>query len=361
MAVTASSAEALVNAITQAYIFSANTANVNTGSVNTENAQYTGVIGWLVTVAQTYGSSPRPAGSMMFWSKRTGVIGSVSGGCIEEDILHKIREGVIHSHKISWLTYGGQAPDLERFNLPCGGQLKVIIEPLKNTTVEKSKWQALNDALNKREGIMRKLRIDTGQWSWVLSNAFALTLNNDELRLYAGPIRKLLIVGANPTALYLAQFACALDFKVTVCDPGEDASSDWLQAPHCQFIKAYPDGFVAKDFGDKASAVVAVSHDPRIDDMALLEALPSEAFYVGAMGSQVTSQKRRDRLTLLGLAEPDLHKLHAPIGLDIGSKTPSEIAMSIAAHLVSEYNLAFKQRPTSVVPEPCNKDALCLL
>lgn len=165
----------------------------------------------------------------------------------------------------------------------------------------------------------------------------SLIVHENKVTYYAGPARKLLIIGANPTAFYLAEFATALDFAVTVCDPSTDIGRQWREANFCTFKSAYPDGFVARDFGDAQSAVVTVSHDPRIDDMALLEALPSSAFYTGAMGSVATSAKRRERLAALGVSDTDLVKLHAPIGLDIGSKTPSEIAMSIAAHLVQCY------------------------
>ncbi|WP_053980101.1 XdhC family protein [Marinagarivorans algicola] len=302
---------------------------------------------WLVTVVNTYGSSPRPAGSMMFWSRYSGVVGSVSGGCIEEDILQKIREGAIDCKSTTLLSYGGPNTSQARFKLPCGGELSVIIEPLKNSDAERVKWQALHQSLKQRQGIARILNRLTGEWHWQLSRAFMFKSTKDTLHVYVGPVRKLLIVGANLTAIYLAQFASALDFNVTVCDPSDDASHYWQSVQHCQYIKAYPDGFVARDFGDSASAVVAVSHDPRIDDMALLEALPTQAFYVGAMGAKRTSQKRCERLKLLGLSNTDIQALHAPIGLDIGSKTPSEIAMSIAAHLVQQYNKVVAQQELS--------------
>ncbi len=308
---------------------------------------------WLVTVVNTYGSAPRPAGSMMFWSRYTGVVGSVSGGCIEEDILQKIREGAIDCNNTTSLSYGGPNTSDARFQLPCGGELSVIIEPLKNSDLERAKWRALNQALSARQGIARRLNILTGEWRWQPSHAFIFNCVNDILHVYAGPVRKLLIIGANPTAIYLAQFASALDFNVTVCDPSNDASQYWQNVQHCQYIKAYPDGFVARDFGDCASAVVAVSHDPRIDDMALLEVLPTQAFYVGAMGAQLTSQKRSERLKLLGLSASDIQKLHAPIGLNIGSKTPSEIAMSIAAHLVQQYNKAQAKQEAGDMSELC--------
>ena len=291
---------------------------------------------WLVTVIETWGSSPRPAGSMMFWSGLTGVVGSISGGCIEEDVLQKIRADELPSDRPSQLSYGGKSD--QRFKLPCGGQLTVLVEPLSNAQAAITDWEACLKALGCRQGIARFVDVTLGGWRWQGSAPFDLYCEDNVVSYFAGPARKLLIVGANPTAYHLAEFASALDFAVTVCDPSEDVGQYWFEASFCEFKSAYPDGFVARDFGDAQSAVVTVSHDPRIDDMALLEALPSKAFYVGAMGSLATSQKRLQRLQSLGLSVQSLQRLHAPIGIDIGSKTPSEIAMSIAAHLVQCYS-----------------------
>ena len=292
---------------------------------------------WLATVISTWGSSPRPAGSMMLWSELTGVVGSVSGGCIEEDVLDKIRSGSLPRNRPSQLNYGGEGE--QRFKLPCGGSLTVLIEPLNNTADSINTWEACLQALTKRQGIAREVRLNDGTWQWDYASPFGLNNDKVSVRYFAGPARKLLIVGANPTAYHLAEFASALDFAVTVCDPSEDVGQYWRDARFCHFKPVYPDGFIARDFGDPQSAVVTVSHDPRIDDMALLEALPTKAFYVGAMGSLSTSNKRLQRLESLGVNAQDLQRLHAPIGINIGSKTPSEIAMSIAAHLVQCYSL----------------------
>lgn len=317
-----SSAEQLVRAIVAALKV-----------VDNSNASKTA---WLATVIATWGSSPRPAGSMMLWSELTGVIGSVSGGCIEEDVLDKIRSGSLPSNHPCQLSYGGEGDS--RFKLPCGGQLTVLIEPLKNTLDSIEAWERCLQALTERQGISREVSVEDGAWQWYCASPFDLYSDSHKVSYFAGPARKLLIVGANPTAYHLAEFARALDFAVTVCDPSDDVGQYWRDANFCHFKAMYPDGFVARDFGDAQSAVVTVSHDPRIDDMALLEALPSKAFYVGAMGSLSTSNKRLQRLESLGVSAQDLQRLHAPIGIHIGSKTPSEIAMSIAAHLVQCYS-----------------------
>lgn len=302
---------------------------------------------YLATVMRTYGSSPRPVGSMMMYSSESGVIGSVSGGCIEEDVIAQIQSGALAESTPCLLTYGNNeslARDA-RFALPCGGELIVLVERFTEGAAED--WQQLEGILAERESCVRKVNIHSGDWQFskvVGGEASAQSTKTvsakDDTECFSyrlGPIRKLLIVGANPTAMQLASLASRLDFAVTICDPSEHLASHWLGRDEFEFKACYPDGFVARDFGDCASAVVTLSHDPRLDDMALIEALSGNAFYIGAMGSAVTSQNRRERLEELGLTKVSLSRLHAPIGIDIGSKTPVEIAISIAAQLVSAY------------------------
>lgn len=317
---------------------------------------------WLATVISTWGSSPRAPGSMMMWSPSTGVCGSVSGGCVEEDLINKFHSGTFVDDKPSRIIYGDNEGDGKQFSLPCGGKLQLLIEPLHSleplnspeplkspellnsreplkSRENFSQWQKLAETLKARQGCERKVNIASGEWSLGSSNPFALSMSEKEVSIYLGPSHKLLIVGANQVASYLAQFAQALNFSVSICDPGDHTSAEFSASTEniekgLRFLKRYPDGLIEQEFNDSASAVVAVSHDPRLDDMALLEALPGKAFYVGAMGSLRTSETRRSRLLDLGVNAEQLKKLRAPIGLDIGSKSPAEIAISIAADLV---------------------------
>ena len=291
---------------------------------------------WLATVLETWGSSPRPVGSMMCWSQLTGTVGSISGGCIEEDVLSKIKNNQLSENHLTQLIYGGD--DAGRFQLPCGGSLKVLIEPIKATPDSLSQWNSCYQSLKARKGLLRKINLVNDDWTVALSDPVKYALTESEFSYFLGPTRQLLIIGANSVARYLAEFATALDYSVTVCDPSPDVASEWKLLAPVQFLSLYPDGFVARDFGDNRSAVVAVSHDPRIDDMALLEALPTEAFYIGAMGSLKTSNHRKQRLKDLGIESELLDNLQAPIGLDIGSKTPAEIALSICADLVAHHD-----------------------
>lgn len=291
---------------------------------------------WLATVVSTWGSSPRPPGSMMLWSAEYGLTGSVSGGCVEEELIVRFREHAFAEEQPTLIVYGEDEDEARKLRLPCGGKLCLLIEALHHNPHNKTDsdlWQQLANNLQQRQGCLRTIDLKNGEWSLDNSAPRALQQTPEHIAVYLGPAHKLLIVGANQIASYLALFAQALNFSVSVCDPGEPGAHNFPQQG-LRFLQCYPDGLINQEFNDSASAVVAVSHDPRLDDMALLEALPGQAFYVGAMGSLRTSDARRERLRELGLSETDLQKLKAPIGVDIGSKSPAEIAISIAADLI---------------------------
>ena len=147
-----------------------------------------------------------------------------------------------------------------------------------------------------------------------------------------GPSFRLLLIGAVQVAWYLAEMAQALDYEVEVCDPRPELVAN-APASRAKVVQAMPDDWLRGKAIDQNTAVIALCHDPRIDDMALMEALPGKAFYVGAMGSERTSEKRKARLLDLDLTPDDLACLHAPVGLNLGSKTPPEIAIAILAEL----------------------------
>ncbi len=147
----------------------------------------------------------------------------------------------------------------------------------------------------------------------------------------------MLVIGAGQLSRVLAQMALPLDFEVIVCDPREEYHLSW-DVPGTTFTKDMPDDVAISLKLDPQSAVVAVTHDPKLDDLVLLEALKSEAFYVGALGSRGNTAKRKDRLKLFDLTDEDLARLHGPIGLDIGSRTPAEIAVAILAEVIAVRN-----------------------
>jgi xanthine dehydrogenase accessory factor len=158
-----------------------------------------------------------------------------------------------------------------------------------------------------------------------------------KLRALFGPRWRLLIVGAGQLSRVLAQMALALDFEVICCDPREEYHLTW-DVPGSRFSKAMPDDLVLQLQLDPHSAVVALTHDPKLDDMVLLEALKSPAFYIGALGSRGNTAKRKQRLALFDLSPAEIERLHGPVGLDLGGKTPAEIAVSIAAEIVAVKN-----------------------
>ncbi|WP_045858809.1 XdhC family protein [Teredinibacter purpureus] len=289
---------------------------------------------FLITVLSTWGSSPRPPGSMMVWSEKSGVIGSVSGGCVEDDLIKRLLAREFDGSLPCEIPYGGEADAQGEIRLPCGGILKVLIENV--LPCDLSEWKAIRDYVAERQGVSRCICRASGAWRFVVSQSHSLKSSDTHLQVYMGPTRKLLIIGANQTSFYLANYASSLDFDVTICDPSDSLSDLW-QTEAFEFVGIYPDGLIDDRFSDSNSAIVAVSHDPRLDDMALLEALPSDAFYVGVMGSQKTTVARLKRLRELDVTSAQIERLHAPIGLDIGSKTPAEIAISIAAQLVKCY------------------------
>jgi xanthine dehydrogenase accessory factor len=149
-----------------------------------------------------------------------------------------------------------------------------------------------------------------------------------------GPRWRLLVIGAGQLTHYVAQMALALDYAVTICDPREEYADGWL-VPGTQLVRAMPDDTVVEFKPDKHTAIVALTHDPKLDDLALIEALKSEAFYVGAIGSKKNQAKRKERLLEFGVSVGQLERLHGPVGLKNGARTPPEIAVSILAEMTA--------------------------
>ena len=292
---------------------------------------------WLATVVRTWGSSPRPVGSLLACNGAGVVEGSLSGGCVEDDLLEKLLAGELAHDHAQQFKYGVTAEETERLGLPCGGHLYVVVEPLQPDDATRSHMDALNTALAERRCITR--RVDLGERT--LSHQDAprhQPLRWDESRELlehtCGPRHQLFVIGAGMVSKYLAQMAVPLDYQVTVCDPREHLI-DAFDVEGVKLVNDMPDDAVRAHAADPASAIVALTHDPRIDDMGLLEALNTNAFYVGAMGSTRTSASRRERLGSLGISKAKLDRLHAPIGLAIGSKTPPEIAIAILAEITA--------------------------
>jgi xanthine dehydrogenase accessory factor len=287
---------------------------------------------WLLTVAQTFGASPRPPGSLAAVRDDGILVGSVSGGCIEDDLVARREE--YRGAKPAFAAYGVSAEEARRFGLPCGGQVEVLVEP----EVELGSLESLLGELALRRIVARHVDLATGAWTLEPAHA-GDECERTEQRLTSvhGPRWRLLVIGASEIAHYLAEVAATVDYQVFVCDPREEYKAAW-RARGGTWIDGMPDDAVLAFKPDGHSVVITVSHDPKIDDMALLEALKSEAFYVGAVGSARTSAQRRARLATFDLTAAQVAKLHGPVGLAIGSRTPPEIALAILADLIASRN-----------------------
>jgi xanthine dehydrogenase accessory factor len=286
---------------------------------------------WLCTIIETFGSSPRPVGSLLACNQDGLYVGSLSGGCVEDNLRESIRKGELAQSRPERIRYGVTVEDVLRLGLPCGGSLEVVIEPLG---AEQARlYRELATKIAARELIARTVNLTTGAASLKPAPVFKrLTCDDTTLEHIYGPSFRLLLIGAVQVAWYLADMALGLDYEVEICDPRPELVAN-APPTRAKVVQAMPDDWVRSKAVDQNTAVIALCHDPRIDDMALMEALPANAFYVGAMGSERTSEKRRARLLDLDLTPAELDRLHAPVGLDLGSKTPPEIAIAILAEL----------------------------
>jgi xanthine dehydrogenase accessory factor len=286
------------------------------------------------TVIETWGSSPRPPGAMLSIRGDGQIVGSVSGGCVEDDLIIRAKKSELVTALPEIVSYGVSTDEAARFGLPCGGAIKLLQEPLRDTA-----WLEELLVRHKRHELSaRTVTFATGAVALApTTRADVLELTATHLKTIHGPRWRLLVIGAGQLSVYLAQMAQALDYSVTVCDPREEYANEWM-VPNTTLDRGMPDDVVVKLNLDAHSAVVAVTHDPKLDDMALMEALKSPAFYVGALGSRVNTEKRKVRLKEFDLAESEISRLHGPIGLRIGSRTPPEIAVSILAEITAVKN-----------------------
>ncbi|HEY8355864.1 MAG TPA: XdhC family protein [Ramlibacter sp.] len=297
----------------------------------------------LATVVRTWGSSPRPVGSIMALAEDGAVVGSVSGGCIEDDLIDRHTRAfagatagrAIPSGPPAFTKYGVTADEAHRFGLPCGGTLELLLE----YDPDAASLAALVEALEGGRLVRRTVRLADG----VASLADALA--PEELRVDAGalvntfgPEYRMLLIGAGQLTEYLATMALFSGFAVTVCDPREEYRGAWSVAG-AKLVSDMPDDVVAAFRPDRRSCVIALTHDPKLDDLALLEALRTDAFYVGAIGSRRNNEARHQRMVEhFEVSAADLQRLRGPIGVYIGSKTPPEIAVSIMAEVLAVKN-----------------------
>jgi xanthine dehydrogenase accessory factor len=301
----------------------------------------------LGTIVKTWGSAPRPVGALVAIRDDGQVVGSVSGGCVEDDLIEKVRAKSVAAKRPQLMTYGVTNEDATRWGLPCGGTLQVVLEPVTAA----SGLGELLETISRQQLVRRRLELDSGRVTLEPGGASdALEFDGKVLTAVHGPRWRLLLIGAGQLTHYLAEMAKMLDYHVIVIEPREEYQAGW-QVAGVRLDKGMPDDLIRELNLDGHSAVVALTHDPKIDDLALMEALKSPAFYVGAIGSKKNNDARRQRLLEFELSEGEIARLRGPVGLYIGSKTPPEIAVAIMAemtavrHGVSEPSWAAKPAP----------------
>ena len=301
----------------------------------------------LVTVLKTWGSSPRPAGSLMALRRDGTMSGSVSGGCVEEDLIQRYHDDQLSDSFPTRIDYGVKREDATRLGLPCGGRLELLGEKLQDMV----QLRFLLGTLQSQQLVVRHVDLQTGEVSIQPARAEQdFIYNNSYVRKTMGPLWNMLLIGAGHLSQYVSQIALLLGYRVIVCDPREEYARSW-QVMGTELTTLMPDDAVKQYARQARSIVVALTHDPKLDDMALIDALSSPAFYVGATGSQRNCEMRRQRLRQFGITSDQLQRLHAPVGLPIDSHTPPEIAVSILAQITQLRNavsVSMRQAVSSV-------------
>ena len=285
----------------------------------------------IATVVQTWGSSPRPIGSWLAIRDDGQVVGSVSGGCVEDDLIRRVQTEILVRNVPEMVVYGVSREEAARFGLPCGGTLRLLVEPRPEQVILESILAAIED----HQLILREVNLQTGKSVLRPGNkADGFSLTDTAMQTSYGPRWRMFVIGAGQLSLYVANFAVASDFDVIVIDPREEYA-EGLDLPGVQFIKGMPDDVMQELGIDSHTAIVALTHDPKIDDLALIDALQSEAFYIGALGSLTNTLKRKERLREFNVSTEQLERLHGPVGLAIGALTPPEIAVSVMAEVIA--------------------------
>lgn len=294
---------------------------------------------WFCTVLSTFGSSPREPGSMFVARADGQHVGSLSGGCVEEDFLERLRSGAF-TQAVERIRYGSQAGlGGERVSLPCGGILTVLIERMVPDGSALRHLEILLESLRGQRGRVRQVNLDTGDKAFLDDDSPGPRVTESEEQnvvfIRVGPAARLIIAGVSPVSIVCAEFATTLGYEVILCDPREEAFAD-VPLDGVRLEPVLPSLFIAAPGNcHAATAIVALTHDPRIDDLAMIEAVTTPAFYVGVMGSRRSSDARAERLRRSGgLTEQQIDRIQMPIGLALGSKTPAEIALAVMADIL---------------------------
>jgi len=302
----------------------------------------------LATVVETWGSAPRPVGAWLAIREDGQIVGSVSGGCVEDDLIARVRSDVLTSSLPQVVLYGVSKEEAARFGLPCGGTLRLVVEPEPEVEVLRD----LRERLAAKHMTARVLDTLTGKAKLESADrSDQLSFDGRILRAIHGPRWRLVLIGAGQLAQYVASLGLSADYEVVVIDPREEFAAGF-GVENVRFERGMPDDVIVELGVDAHTAIVALTHDPKLDDMALLEALKSPAFYVGALGSRANTAKRNERLALFDLSHDEIERLHGPVGLYIGARTPPEIAVSILAEITAaKYQVPLLQKRSIPIKE----------
>ncbi|MBK4991395.1 XdhC family protein [Pseudomonas sp. S36] len=294
---------------------------------------------WLCTVLATYGSAPRAPGSLLAVNAAGQWLGSLSGGCVEDDFLERVALGEF-PEPAAIVRYGDGSDARSQVSLPCGGVLDVLVENLAPSCEVQGHLRQLESALLGQRRVLRQVRVPEGLQGLAvdLSQGPRVQREGNSVQLRVGAAQRLLLAGYSSVAQYCAEFARGMGFEVVLCEPREEVLAG-VHIDGIELRRELPSEFILNGGCHADTAVVALTHDPKIDDLAMLEAVRTDAFYIGVMGSRATSDKRRERLQRIGgLGAPELGRIHAPIGLNLGSKTPAEIALAVLADVLRVRN-----------------------
>ncbi|MDC3088845.1 XdhC family protein [Alphaproteobacteria bacterium] len=287
----------------------------------------------LATVISTWGSAPRPVGGQMAIDSNGEIIGSVSGGCVEGAVIN---EGInsINDGKLRIKDYGISNDMAWEVGLACGGELKILIQPLN---LEDEMVYSIVENIKKREPTKLITNCLTGSRhidNSMINQVSTYDKTKEEFIHVIDPKPRLFIVGAVHIAQALISLAKIADFEIILIDPRDHFATE-DRFPNCKIINEWPDTALSNFIFDEATHLVTLTHDPKIDDPALIYALRKDMGYIGSLGSKKTHNKRCERLIDIGFCQSDLSKIHGPIGLNIKAKTPAEIAVSIMAEIIN--------------------------
>lgn len=309
---------------------------------STDNEVLRAAVNWLeqgaevtlVTVTNTWGSAPRRPGALMAIHADGSFAGSVSGGCVEDDLVQRALRGEFEHRPPALVEYGVGRSATQRVGLPCGGRLQLLVEFLDAP----APWRSLLERISTQQAVSRRVCLNTGEASLHAADGDSdFAFDGDTLVKRFGPAWRMLIIGAGELARRVAQLALTLDYAVTLCDSRPEYASGW-EVAGTAFTNLPPGEIIDRFAPDTHSVILALAHSPALEDAALAAALKTDAFYIGALGSSRNQQARIARLQKHGLTPAQLERLHGPVGLDIGSRTPAEIAIAISAALVQARN-----------------------